>query len=146
MAIGTARTSLGIGVATLALLGGAATGVATASSGAAAGTVHARAAAVQQSAGGASAAAKTCTYKKGFGYYCGYYKGHRTVRQGSSGAAVKEVQALINQTTVYKPKLAVDGKFGSKTKKAVVWFQKRYHVKPYDGIVGPKTWKEFRLK
>ncbi|MFD1661862.1 peptidoglycan-binding protein [Streptomyces caeni] len=145
MVIGTARKSLGIGVATLALLGGAATGVATASSGSATGTVHARAAA-QQSTGAVSAAAKTCTYKSGFGFYCGYYKGHATVRLGSSGAAVREVQALINQTTAYKPKLAVDGQFGSKTEKAVVWFQTKYHVKPYDGIVGPKTWKEFRLK
>ncbi|MFI6434881.1 peptidoglycan-binding protein [Streptomyces sp. NPDC050759] len=80
------------------------------------------------------------------GWYCGYYKGHKTLKFGSSGQAVKEVQANINQTTDYKPKLKVDGQFGSKTKKAVLWFQHEFKIKPYDGIVGPKTWKVLRAK
>lgn len=130
--ISTPRRYLGVAIASLALLGGTAAGVATADS-ATATAEHV-------------AAAKTCSYKSGFGFYCGYYKGRATVGVGSRGNAVKEVQALINQTTSYKPKLAVDGRFGSKTKAGVVWFQKKYHVKPYDGIVGPKTWKELRLK
>lgn len=140
MVISTARKSLGIGVAGLALLGGAASGIATAGTAHAAGTtgVHAGTAAV--------AASHTCTWNSSLGFHCGYYNGHGTVGYGNQGNAVKEVQALISQTTGYKPKLAVDGKFGSKTKKAVLWFQKKYHVKPYDGIVGKKTWKELRLK
>ncbi|MEU9557140.1 peptidoglycan-binding domain-containing protein [Streptomyces fumanus] len=140
MAISATRRTVGIGVATLALLGGAASGVATARTGAA-GTV-----AVQAHADDASAAAKKCEYTSKYGWYCGYYKGNATVRTGSKGNAVREVQALINQTTPYKPKLSVDGDFGGKTKKAVVWFQKTYKVKPYDGIVGKKTWAELRLK
>lgn len=64
----------------------------------------------------------------------------------ASGQAVKEVQANINQTTEYKPKLEVDGEFGSKTKKAVLTFQHEFKIKPYDGIVGPKTWKVLRAK
>ncbi|GGZ17513.1 peptidoglycan-binding domain-containing protein [Streptomyces poonensis] len=144
MAFITTRQSLGIGIATLALLGGAAGGVATASTSDTAGT--ARAATVHTGSGDVSTAAgKSCSYTE-IGWYCGYYKGSKTVGYGSKGRAVKEVQALINETTDYKPKLSVDGHFGSKTKKAVIWFQKQYDVKPYDGIVGPKTWKEFRLK
>ncbi|MEU1052178.1 peptidoglycan-binding protein [Streptomyces sp. NPDC005876] len=141
MAIGATRRTVGIGVATLALLGGTASGVATAQSSGGTGTV-----AVQAHSDDASAAAKKCKYTSGIGFYCGYYKGNATVRSGSKGNAVREVQALINQTTNYKPKLSVDGDFGSKTKKAVVWFQKTYKVKPYDGIVGKKTWAELRLK
>jgi peptidoglycan hydrolase-like protein with peptidoglycan-binding domain len=137
MVITAARKSLGIGIATLALLGGTASGVATAGT-AHTGTAHTGTA--------AAAASHHCTWNKSLGFHCGYYNGHGTVRYGSKGRAVQEVQALINQTTGYQPKLAVDGKFGSKTKNAVRWFQKKYHVKPYDGIVGKKTWKELRLK
>ncbi|MEV5004253.1 peptidoglycan-binding protein [Streptomyces sp. NPDC093064] len=133
MTIGATHKSLGIGVATLALLGGVAT----------AGTAHATGSVTAHST---VAAAKKCTYTKSLGYYCGYYKGNGTVRKGSKGNAVREVQALINQTTSYKPKLKVDGDFGKNTKAAVIWFQKKYHVKPYDGVVGKKTWKELRLK
>lgn len=143
MTIGTMRKSLGVGIATLALLGGAASGVATAD------PAHTAGGAAHSSSAGKATAAekeKKCKRAKGIGYYCGYYKGSATVRTGSKGNAVREVQALINQTTSYTPKLKVDGDFGSKTKKAVVWFQKTYNVKPYDGIVGPKTWKELRLK
>jgi N-acetylmuramoyl-L-alanine amidase len=160
MAISTPRTYIGVGIASLALLGGAATGVANATtatdsagssaSGSSASVLHERTTALNSSTAGPKAAdsslAKTCTYQNGFGFSCGYYKGHGTVRVGSRGNAVKEVQALINQTTNYPHHLAVDGKFGQKTKSGVVWFQKKYHVKPYDGIVGPKTWKELRLK
>ncbi|MFC9928770.1 peptidoglycan-binding protein [Streptomyces sp. NPDC127190] len=138
MAISATRTSIGIGIATLALLGGTAGGVASAAT--------ARPATAAHTASAGTAASHKCVYKNGFGFSCGYYKGHATVKYGSKGNAVREVQAIINQTTAYKPKLTVDGDFGSKTKKAVIWFQQTFHVKPYDGIVGAKTWKELRLK
>ncbi|MCQ4209195.1 peptidoglycan-binding domain-containing protein [Streptomyces longispororuber] len=132
----TPRRLLGVGLASLTLLGGAAAGVATADTAAPAaarGTVHA-------------AADKVCTYYNGVGFRCGYYNGSATIGSGNNGRAVKEVQALLNQTTSAPGTLKVDGRFGSRTKAAVLWFQKKYHVKPYDGIVGPKTWKELRLK
>lgn len=139
MTISALRKSLGIGIATLALVGGTAS-VATA------GTSHSAGSAAAHSVTGKASAAAKCSYTSSIGFYCGYYKGSATVKTGSKGNAVREVQALINETTPYTPKLAVDGDFGPKTKAAVLWFQKTYKVTPYDGIVGPKTWKELRLK
>lgn len=97
----------------------------------------------------ASPQAAKCKHVSGVGYYCGYYKGHATKSYGSSGSAVKEIQALLKyhwKTTAGK-KLVVDGKFGSKTKAAVKSFQtqinKNQHPSPklkVDGIVGSHTW------
>lgn len=58
---------------------------------------------------------------------------------GSQGAAVKELQTLINQILRYA-RLTVDGIFGEKTKAAVQEMQERFFL-VVDGIVGPKTWK-----
>ncbi|TXS09014.1 MULTISPECIES: peptidoglycan-binding domain-containing protein [unclassified Streptomyces] len=61
----------------------------------------------------------------------------RTVRSGSTGQAVKAAQTQLN---VYGYGLALDGSYGSKTKSAVVAFQKKHHLK-VDGVVGPETWR-----
>ena len=53
-----------------------------------------------------------------------------TVREGNRGAAVKWVQWALG--------VHVDGVFGSKTRAAVIAFQKRHHLTA-DGVVGAKT-------
>lgn len=60
-----------------------------------------------------------------------------TLKQGSKGDLVKELQALLG--------VVVDGDFGPKTKAAVVAFQKASGLVA-DGIVGPKTWTELKKK
>ena len=54
------------------------------------------------------------------------------LRMGSQGAAVRELQALL--------KVAVDGKFGPKTREAVLRFQRSRNLTA-DGVVGPRTWQ-----
>ncbi|MEU7579997.1 peptidoglycan-binding domain-containing protein [Streptomyces sp. NPDC041068] len=96
----------------------------------------------------ATQAAGTCVYYSNFGNWCGFYSGTANIGFGSPNyAAVKEIQSLINQVTIWTrdhQALKVDGHFGDKTKKAVKWFQSTYKVKPYDGIVGKKTWGALR--
>ncbi|MFD3457404.1 peptidoglycan-binding protein [Streptomyces sp. NPDC058691] len=60
-----------------------------------------------------------------------------TVRQGSSGAAVKAVQS---QLKAHGAALAVDGDFGPGTDSAVRGFQSA-HGLAVDGIVGSNTWQ-----
>ncbi len=60
-----------------------------------------------------------------------------TVREGSTGEAVKGVQTLLVKNG---RSVAVDGIFGSGTKSAVVNFQSA-HGLTADGIVGPATWE-----
>lgn len=60
-----------------------------------------------------------------------------TIRRGSSGAAVRDLQARLNRVT--GSALAVDGSFGPATDHAVRNFQTFFHLGT-DGIVGPKTW------
>ena len=60
-----------------------------------------------------------------------------TVRRGSRGYAVAAVQSYLVRG--YRYPLTVDGVFGSRTDKAVRWFQFRYRLRP-DGIVGVATW------
>jgi hypothetical protein len=55
----------------------------------------------------------------------------QTLRRGSTGPQVKEVQTLI--------KTEVDGYFGPKTETLVRQFQRQHDLVP-DGIVGPETW------
>lgn len=66
------------------------------------------------------------------------------VRRGSQGAAVREVQQLLN--TVTGAGLAVDGAFGPRTDAAVRNFQSwcqsnGIDTGGVDGIVGPRTWQ-----
>lgn len=61
-----------------------------------------------------------------------------TLRKGSKGAYVKELQTLLNYSGC-GAHLAVDGIFGSLTEIAVISFQKVRGLKG-DGIVGAKTW------
>jgi peptidoglycan hydrolase-like protein with peptidoglycan-binding domain len=63
---------------------------------------------------------------------------HPTVRVGSRGEAVEELQQKLN-TDGATPALVVDGIFGPLTRAAVVAFQQKYGLAP-DGIVGPLTW------
>ena len=59
-----------------------------------------------------------------------------TLRHGSTGAYVRELQNRLNQNG---NKLVVDGIFGGQTESAVREYQKRKGL-VVDGIVGPKTW------
>jgi peptidoglycan hydrolase-like protein with peptidoglycan-binding domain len=52
-----------------------------------------------------------------------------------TGDAVKKLQGLL--------KIKSDGKFGQKTKDAVIKFQKREGMNP-DGVVGPDTWERLQ--
>lgn len=59
-----------------------------------------------------------------------------TLRQGSRGESVKQLQRSLNGTGA---KLSVDGIFGSRTLEAVRQFQKAQGI-TVDGIVGKNTW------
>lgn len=59
-----------------------------------------------------------------------------TVRKGSSGEAVKQLQETLNKLGY---KLEADGKFGTLTLGAVVTFQMAHELDP-DGVVGEMTW------
>ena len=61
---------------------------------------------------------------------------HPTLRKGDSGPDVVYLQTLL--CSVGDP-IAVDGKFGSGTEKAVKAFQTQYGLTA-DGVVGPVTW------
>jgi hypothetical protein len=64
---------------------------------------------------------------------------HRpTIRQGSTGQNVRDLQSIL--TKYHGAKLAIDGKFGASTTKAVKVFQKSKKL-PQDGIVGTNTWR-----
>lgn len=64
----------------------------------------------------------------------------KILRKGCVAPEVEELQRQLNK--YFKtPGLKVDGKFGDKTEKAVIQFQKAagFHGKDVDGVVGPKT-------
>ena len=63
-------------------------------------------------------------------------KVYSTVKKGSAGTLVMELQSKL-RTLGYN--IVADGDFGSKTRVAVVDFQKKYGLEA-DGIVGPLTW------
>lgn len=67
--------------------------------------------------------------------------GYPTLRKGSKGPYVKELQTILNYG--YGAHLVVDGIFGSLTEIAVISFQKMKGLVA-DGIVGPKTWAELK--
>ena len=62
----------------------------------------------------------------------------RTLKRGSKGAEVKELQESLNQLGAA---LAVDGVFGKLTEAAVRKFQKDHGLKA-DGVCGVRTWAE----
>jgi N-acetyl-anhydromuramyl-L-alanine amidase AmpD len=59
-----------------------------------------------------------------------------TVRRGSKGAAVRELQKRL---CAHRVKVVIDGDFGPATETGVRLFQQA-HGLDVDGIVGPKTW------
>lgn len=67
-----------------------------------------------------------------------------TLKKGDKGSEVKILQKNLNSTTADMG-LAVDGEFGSKTKAAVVGFQKKYDLEK-DGIYGPKTYEVMKKR
>jgi hypothetical protein len=64
---------------------------------------------------------------------------HRTLRRGSTGPDVEELQRKLNGVNA-SLHLVVDGIFGQATYDAVVDFQIRADLEP-DGVVGPRTWE-----
>ena len=71
-----------------------------------------------------------------------------TVRLGSYGPVIRELQRNLNLGTSILAKLKEDGSFGGKTDARVREFQGQSKLTP-DGVVGPMTWQaleEFLLK
>ena len=66
-----------------------------------------------------------------------------TLKQGSSGSYVKQVQQKLKNWGYYTG--AVDGVFGAKTRAAVVAFQKKNKLTA-DGVVGAKTFAALGIK
>lgn len=64
-----------------------------------------------------------------------------TIRQGSKGETVTEMQGILERLGYDLGSCGVDGEFGRMTEKAVKAFQKDHGLKT-DGICGPRTWKE----
>ncbi|MBR0267940.1 MAG: peptidoglycan-binding protein [Clostridia bacterium] len=62
-----------------------------------------------------------------------------TLKKGSKGEAVKEMQAILISKGYDLGKWGADGDFGKQTLAAVKSFQKAEGLK-VDGIVGPLTW------
>jgi len=66
---------------------------------------------------------------------------HKTIRRGSKGDVVKEMQSILEKLGYDIGAYGVDGDFGRMTEKAVKAFQKDYDL-VVDGICGPQTWTE----
>ena len=65
-----------------------------------------------------------------------------SLSKGKSGSTVKKLQSILNKFiddgTIKGDKLTVDGKFGAKTEKLLIAYQKAKDLKA-DGVCGPKT-------
>ena len=64
-----------------------------------------------------------------------------TIRRGSKGETVAEMQGILERLGYDLGSCGVDGDFGRMTEKVVKAFQKDHGLK-VDGICGPRTWKE----
>jgi peptidoglycan hydrolase-like protein with peptidoglycan-binding domain len=62
-----------------------------------------------------------------------------TLKKGSKGQAVKDLQQALLDIGVKPGPGKVDGVFGTRTQDAVKAFQTAFGIEP-DGIVGPLTW------
>ncbi|HUQ90783.1 MAG TPA: peptidoglycan-binding domain-containing protein [Bryobacteraceae bacterium] len=62
-----------------------------------------------------------------------------TLKFGSTGPAVKQLQSLLNQSPSALGKIGEDGNFGQQTRLRVIEFQGKRGLTP-DGIVGAATW------
>ncbi|WP_420843118.1 peptidoglycan-binding domain-containing protein [Cryptosporangium phraense] len=69
---------------------------------------------------------------------CRYTAAEPTLRQGSSGTAVRQLQCELNNSLWYT-QVTVDGSFGPATAAAVRTLQSCTGL-AVDGIVGPQTW------
>ena len=65
------------------------------------------------------------------------------LRSGSRGAAVIDLQKLLNQRSMPSPNLSPDGIFGHKTRQAVKSFQNQNWL-VVDGEIGPCSWAALR--
>ncbi|MBF0569376.1 MAG: peptidoglycan-binding protein [Candidatus Omnitrophica bacterium] len=57
------------------------------------------------------------------------------------GVSVAEVQKALKGAGLYEG--TIDGKVGSKTRSAIIEFQKQHGLKS-DGVIGQKTWNELK--
>jgi RHS repeat-associated protein len=65
--------------------------------------------------------------------------GLATLKSGSQGAEVRQLQGLLNACLSPSPDLVLDGQFGQATANAVRQYQQGAGINP-DGIVGKDTW------
>ena len=65
--------------------------------------------------------------------------GHPTLRLGSKGDVVRELQEKLLQVGEVLPRYGADGDFGSETLAAVRSFQRKHQLE-VDGVVGKNTW------
>ena len=63
----------------------------------------------------------------------------QTIRKGNHGAAVKDLQTMLQKLGYNLGVCGVDSDFGIATEKAVKEYQKEHGLK-VDGIVGANTW------
>lgn len=64
-----------------------------------------------------------------------------TLKLGSKGEEVKELQRLLGEPKLSLKPVKIDGVFGQTTEAAVKEFQRKAYL-PADGIVGPTTWEK----
>ncbi|MFT5433638.1 MAG: peptidoglycan hydrolase-like protein with peptidoglycan-binding domain, partial [Myxococcota bacterium] len=67
----------------------------------------------------------------------------KTVKVGSRGPDVSELQKLLNSVLRLQPPLATDGACGTGTVAALVKFQKRVGLSG-DGVCGARTWEKLK--
>ncbi|RBM23238.1 D-Ala-D-Ala carboxypeptidase family metallohydrolase [Streptomyces sp. PT12] len=85
-----------------------------------------------------SAAVVSTVATAGTAYADGCYTWNRTLRQGSTGEDVRQLQIRVSGYPGYGAVLALDGVYGPATAAAVTRFQQAYGLSA-DGIAGPQT-------